>query len=478
VISSNVIAVRIDSTPLKIAFLRDRYGFKYDDLPEDQRPNKDFVTMAFVSAQVFEKVFHQQGHRQSTIVAKFRDYLYQQALHLCGGNLIQEIENAFHKKLAKEVWHPGRISELQDSLVNSCLNMQAVEALAVLSKVGKRTGVRNLVPSRSSIQKFNVSLERGMRLRVNSTINKAGTRVTLDLKMMLTEMISNCDALKSRGRTMEQINSGDNPIAIHLAGTCDGAKLTEVGSFLLCALKIVDAEMLAILAESRNKDWVATLNDKDYETLRASQSHILVQSSRNVMLYGWMEGCDSEENNNKLCRKFFQLLEQWAKPDHFFQIECLGLHFKLRVAFPCDLKAIWTNTGFGGGSSNTIEFCGFCALFNYQRGDPSLVACARCIRQNKALGVCSHTTFLSTSLMSFYNNITDQRKSKRMFHFRTATELSRESEEWMRAFLAEALEPLANYQYKEKRGELINLINALLFSYRSLSRRFRRGCRC
>ena len=52
-----------------------------------------------------------------------------------------------------------------------------------------------------------------------------------------------------------------------------------------------------------------------------------------------------------------------------------------------------------------------------------------------------------------------------MFHFRTATELSRESEEWMRTFLAEALEPLANYQYKEKRGELIDLINALKITY-------------
>ena len=103
--------------------------------------------VAFVAAQVFEKVFNQQGFRQSTIVAKFRDFLYKQALHLCNGELIQEIENAFHKKLAKEVWHPGRISELQDSLVNSCFNMQAVEALAVLSKLGKRDGVPNLVPS-------------------------------------------------------------------------------------------------------------------------------------------------------------------------------------------------------------------------------------------------------------------------------------------------------------------------------------------
>ena len=41
-------------------------------------------------------------------------------------------------------------------------------------------------------------------------------------------LIENCDELRARGRTKEQIAVGDLPPETNIAGTCDGGSLTTI----------------------------------------------------------------------------------------------------------------------------------------------------------------------------------------------------------------------------------------------------------
>ena len=157
--------------------------------------------------------------------------------------------------------------------------------------------------------------------------------------------------------------------------------------------KIVEGELLQWLYLAREKDKIGAATDGDLETFANISDLADVQSSRNVILCGWMEGNDNAENNFTLCAPLFRNLEEWSRGNSLFHVEQLGRYYKLEVALPCDLKAIQQNIGCGGGSSNCRKFCVYCGLDNYDRAKPSLIACEDCRRLGKPEVYCFHSVF-------------------------------------------------------------------------------------
>ena len=85
--------------------------------------------------------------------------------------------------------------------------------------------------------------------------------------------------------------------------------------------------------------------------------------------------------------------------------------------FPCDLKAIQQNIGYGGGTHVCRLFCVYCGVKNYDRAVPSLIACEHCRRLNKPEGYCHHSVFLTSELISFYGSVLDRKRLMRCFNF-------------------------------------------------------------
>jgi hypothetical protein len=146
--------------------------------------------------------------------------------------------------------------------------------------------------------------------------------------------------------------------------------------------------MSRLLAAGRQKDCIAEPDDTEIKNL---PDYFNVQSIRNVVLMGWLEGPDNEENNKLIGGNFFGALEQLAAT--YYNPPRSNLNFSFRVTFPMDLKAHQTCMQVGGGSAITDWFCCFCNCRREDRGLPSLVQCGHCIKLRKPDGYCRHKAY-------------------------------------------------------------------------------------
>jgi hypothetical protein len=213
---------------------------------------------------------------------------------MCNGAAQASIQKTLFDKMRKTVWAPCRLSALQDSLAGCSLNMKAIDALYELTRPFKLPGVLNFIPSRYNLQRWNRSFEAGAELRVGAAMSRCGNLTVLKINKFIDELLRVSTFLHKRGRSRTQIEDKDLPVPIHIAGTCDGAKLTDQSGMVLCCLKFVDNEMLSVLAQNRCNDTLGEMDESEVDKLPA---YFHVQSTRNVVLTGWIEGDDSAENN-------------------------------------------------------------------------------------------------------------------------------------------------------------------------------------
>lgn len=379
-------------TPEKVGFIRDVYGAS-DGI---STMSKNHLNVTYVITKVFEKMHCQKNRRKSSTLKKhFIQFMTEQLSTLCGGEGILEIEKEVHRKMRQTMWHPARISHLQDSLLGCSLNMTAIDALNVLTRKFKLDGVLNIIPSRANVQRWNRAFERGVKALIKSRMNRKGNVAILEVEDFLIAMLCVSEHLRQRGRTDEQIKSGDLPIPIAIAGSVDGAKLTEHTGMLLCCVKIVDSELLKVLEVARKNDIFGDCEEEDIGTL---PEYVNIQSSTNCILVGWLEGKDNRASNKKIGGPFFEYLESLSEPNVYVSIPDSDLKFKFDISFPMDLKAHQMQLGVGGGSAATDHFCCFCAAQRNSRGLPSLVPCFDCIYSNKPDGYCHHMEFMTSRL--------------------------------------------------------------------------------
>ena len=142
-----------------------------------------------------------------------------QSVLMCNGALAVELEKQFHKKLLTNMWHPARISEMQDVMMSSCVNMQTIDALNALSRSAKLAGTKHFIPSRATVQRYNRYIENSMRILVNCHLSRKGNRVIIVLRDLLSQIIINSPLLAKRGCSRQEIDSGLRPRSILVTAT-------------------------------------------------------------------------------------------------------------------------------------------------------------------------------------------------------------------------------------------------------------------
>jgi len=200
---------------------------------------------------------------------------------------------------------------------------------------------------------------------VSDSVSGAGgvhRKANLDIDAFLKEMICCAEFLHKRGRTDVELELGLEPDVIKMGATIDGAKLTAQSGMILFCLKLVDSEMLQHLEMSRQHDSIGNEGKDLLDNIDELQNYVNVQSTKNVLLCGWMEGKDNTENNFALSKCHFEYLERFNSHSTYLYVPRLGKHFRLYFVFPMDLKAHWTHLGIGAGSHIAEDFCCFCGF--------------------------------------------------------------------------------------------------------------------
>jgi hypothetical protein len=155
-------------------------------------------------------------------------------------------------------------------------------------------------------------------------------------------------------------------------------------------------------------------------------------------LIGWLEGADNEDNNRLLAKHCFTLLNQLCSG--FFSYN--GLYYNIQVYFPADMKAIWMNLGYGGGSHCTSHYCWMCCSRSHERSYPSFYKCMDCKRLNKPDGYCYHCAVLTsndiTKICKAYDNPLNIRFRQRFINHPDTKQKS--SLKFMRNFLNQQYE--------------------------------------
>ena len=185
-VTAAAIVVPNVSTDEKVAYLESSFGCSRDIRNE---MSSGSITSVYAAAKVFESMHIRAGRKRSSMLRKFTDDLKSQSHVMCSGFLVKELERQFCDRLRTTVWHPARISELQDSMLSSCMNMHTLDALNRLTRSTKTVGAKHYIPSRATVQRYNRHLENSMRVLVNSQINRTGTRVVLVLHDLITQII-------------------------------------------------------------------------------------------------------------------------------------------------------------------------------------------------------------------------------------------------------------------------------------------------
>jgi hypothetical protein len=98
--------------------------------------------------------------------------------------------------------------------------------------------------------------------------------------------------------------------------------------------------------------------------------------------------------HGRLSNNNFRKIVYWNS--HDFQ-HSNGKHYKISVALPQDMSAIWKVAGLGGVCSSTEWLCSYCCCRSGMRGIAALFKCADCERDYAPEHVCKHHSFIEGS---------------------------------------------------------------------------------
>ena len=129
---------------------------------------------------------------------------------------------------------------LQDKSQTSNISDGTMTALrsTVVTKLHERT----VFPSASALVNFRRQMFEGGKY-LCAPILSGSKMFRLDLQTVLEQLIKAGEVV-DRGRTLTELENGQNPIPIRLGASADGGKLVEHQGFILMVLRITDREML------------------------------------------------------------------------------------------------------------------------------------------------------------------------------------------------------------------------------------------
>jgi hypothetical protein len=96
-------------------------------------------------------------------------------------------------------------------------------------------------------------------------------------------------------------------------------------------------------------------------------------------MFGFCQGEDDLEHNQRLSDKFFKELQAIGSTGHYF-VESINRYFKFEIIYVMDMKAQWLVCGNGGSSYNVYYFCNHCPCRPTTRHFPAHVRCVYCER--------------------------------------------------------------------------------------------------
>jgi hypothetical protein len=308
----------------------------------------------------------------------------------------------------------------------SSIGLKVLEQFSSLTRSVKIVGVKNIIPSRTVVANYNNWLTAGMSTSINFKILKDGAGCVLDVELCLIELIKNSKSIQDRGFTEEEYNSPGFDIeskAIVIAATNDGAKCTNATGMILFCLKFPDLQLIQEFKAGRNNDNFNYQKSIELESDDVRDIAAInlcwegVQSMKYLGLIGWLEGDDNEENNRLLAKYCFTTLNNLCSEYYSYN----GKSYNFDVFFPGDMKAIWCDLSYGGGSHCTSHFCWICCSRSHDRAYPSFYQCDDCKRLNKPEGYCYHceelSSFQITRILRLYDNPLATRYQQRFIKY-------------------------------------------------------------
>ena len=167
-----------------------------------------------------------EGRRPFTLPKRFQDEFRQVAL--TAEQVSENVLEGFFTRLIREKpFSVKKISRSQDSSMRSQLSGGSLETLRTLEDKGKYE--RGILPSRSTVQKFNYEVEVGASKKyVEAKETADGSIFRISVSCILVEMLSNNRRLINKfGCSAEDIAQHNfKPNVIKLAATIDGGALT------------------------------------------------------------------------------------------------------------------------------------------------------------------------------------------------------------------------------------------------------------
>jgi hypothetical protein len=302
-----------------------------------------------------------------------------------GGIVLKSIETDIMRKYRNGPFCVPKISLMMDECYQSSIGLSVLEKFSKLIRSVKLVGVKNVIPSRSVVQKYNNWLSAGMSLKIRHKILFDGAGCVLDIADCLDNLIEASQSIQSRGFTYEESLLPDfdpSSKAIVIAATNDGAKCSATTGMILYCIKFPDLELLQEFKNGKLNDSFSHSKSIELESNNINEAAAMninwtgVQSMKYLGLVGWLEGDDNVINNRILGYNMYFYLNQ-AVANY---IQYKDKYYNFNVVFPADMKAIWVSLGYGGSSHATLHYCWMCCSRNHDRANPSFYRCKDCVR--------------------------------------------------------------------------------------------------
>ncbi|KAJ1382633.1 hypothetical protein B484DRAFT_411401, partial [Ochromonadaceae sp. CCMP2298] len=253
------------------------------------------------------------------------------------------------------------------------LNMSHIDILRGMKQLDKdKIG---FIPSRSTVQRAHkaLSLSASSLFRPSWDSKKCMLSHQADVQHAAREPDGEFDTNTDYWREARAFGVGL---------TLEGAMLKEGGKgCLIEALKPNEREIIELISASGRRVAATGLP-------RGGE-----QSTDACIISAWLQGKNRTETNMELSGARFRAFSWYA--DHPFVHSKTGKLYHLAVAFPMDLKAIWTLTGLGGGPHICRHMCPFCPQLSTHQGSYSLYRCHDCLRVDPHEEFpCCHTEFV------------------------------------------------------------------------------------